>query len=401
MPVLSVDNVAENATFKPRLPNPIVRKDIIDNKTKQKMSLTFFSMIMEVNGKVQSPMLQFPKVRFPRGVAKEEWKLKGLTIFDWESDEMRKIITTTRRTQKTGCIKKSDVSSLVSDIGTTKAKSNDNELIVYDAPNGEVKFTVSKGEELIVIGKKEKGAWLVVKTQGTKGHFEVILEKIAEVLFDMKDKLPISHVETVEDVIKMMKNPVYFPIDKETKEYDDEKSPSAFMNFFYYKDNATGEEKHCNFTMPIGGGKTKELHFSELDGVGFEGIPVLNCARVLVGKDRINTQFNFRSVIITEILKREQRSLQEDTIAEVALSMDEEKVKASLALLEANKKRNSPQRSGGVSKPAGGGGGGDSPPRENTDIDDLLNGSGIGNDDIDLELPDSGDTNPSVPGLED
>ena len=398
MPVLSVANVAENATFKPRLPNPIVRKDINDKTTGQKMSLTFFSMLMEVNGKVQSPMLQFPKIRFPRGVTKEEWKLKGLSIFDWENDEMRKIITTTRRTQKTGCIKKSDV-SLESDIGTTKAKSNDGELSVYDAPNGEVKFTVSEDEELIVIGKKEKGAWLVVKTQGTKGHFEVILEKIAEVLFDMKDKLPISHVETVEDVIKMMKNPVYFPIDKETKEYDDEKSPSAFMNFFYYKDNATGEEKHCNFTMPIGGGKTKELHFSDLDGVGFEGIPVLNCARVLVGKDRINTQFNFRSVIITEILKREQRSLQEDTIAEVALSMDEEKVKASLALLEANKKRNSPQRSGGVSKTSRGGGG-DSP-RENTDIDDLLNGSGIGNDDIDLELPDSGDTNPSVPGLED
>ena len=399
MPVLSVSEVAENATFKPRLPNPIVRKDINDKTTGQKMSLTFFSMLMEVNGKVQSPMLQFPKVRFPRGVTKEEWKLKGLTIFDWESDEMRKIITTTRRTQKTGCVKKSDV-SLESDIGTTKAKSNEGELSVYDAPNGEVKFTVSEDEELIVIGKKEKGAWLVVKTEGTKGHFEVILEKIAEVLFDMKDKLPISHVETVEDVIKMMKNPVYFPVDKETKEYDDEKSPSAFMNFFYYKDGATGEEKHCNFTMPIGGGKTKELHFSELDGVGFEGIPVLNCARVLVGKDRINTQFNFRSVIITEILKREQRSLQEDTIAEVALSMDEEKVKASLALLESNKKRNSPQRTGGGSKPARGGGG-DSPPRENTDIDDLLNGSGIGNDDIDLELPDSGDTNPSVPGLED
>lgn len=400
MPVLSVSEVAENATFKPRLPNPIVRKDINDKTTGQKMSLTFFSMLMEVNGKVQSPMLQFPKIRFPRGVTKEEWKLKGLSIFDWENDEMRKIITTTRRTQKTGCIKKSDV-SLESDIGTTKAKSNDGELSVYDAPNGEVKFTVSEDEELIVIGKKEKGAWLVVKTEGTKGHFEVILEKIAEVLFDMKDKLPISHVETVEDVIKMMKNPVYFPIDKETKEYDDEKSPSAFMNFFYYKDNATGEEKHCNFTMPIGGGKTKELHFSELDGVGFEGIPVLNCARVLVGKDRINTQFNFRSVIITEILKREQRSLQEDTIAEVALSMDEEKVKASLALLEANKKRNSPQRSGGVSKPARSGAAGDSPPRENTDIDDLLNGSGIGSDDVDLELPDSGDTNPSVPGLED
>ena len=395
MPVLSVSEVAENATFKPRLPNPIVRKDINDKTTGQKMSLTFFSMLMEVNGKVQSPMLQFPKIRFPRGVTKEEWKLKGLSIFDWENDEMRKIITTTRRTQKTGCIKKSDV-SLESDIWTTKAKSNDGELSVYDAPNGEVKFTVSEDEELIVIGKKEKGAWLVVKTQGTKGHFEVILEKIAEVLFDMKDKLPISHVETVEDVIKMMKNPVYFPIDKETKEYDDEKSPSAFMNFFYYKDNATGEEKHCNFTMPIGGGKTKELHYSELDGVGFEGIPVLNCARVLVGKDRINTQFNFRSVIITEILKREQRSLQEDTIAEVALSMDEEKVKASLALLEANKKKSSPQRAGGGTKTARGG---DSPPRENTDIDDLLNG--VGNDDIDLELPDSGDTNPSVPGLED
>lgn len=396
MPVLSVSEVAENATFKPRLPNPIVRKDINDKTTGQKMSLTFFSMLMEVNGKVQSPMLQFPKVRFPRGVTKEEWKLKGLTIFDWESDEMRKIITTTRRTQKTGCVKKSDV-SLESDIGTTKAKSKEGELSVYDAPNGEIKFTVPEDEELIVIGKKEKGAWLVVKTEGTKGHFEVILEKIAEVLFDMKDKLPISHVETVEDVVKMMKNPVYFPVDKETKEYDDEKSPSAFMNFFYYKDGATGEEKHCNFTMPIGGGKTKELHFSELDGVGFEGIPVLNCARVLVGKDRINTQFNFRSVIITEILKREQRSLQEDTIAEIALSMDEEKVKASLALLEANKKKSSPPRAGGGTKPSRGGG--DSPPRENTDIDDLLNG--VGNDDIDLELPDSGDTNPSVPGLED
>ena len=37
---------------------------------------------------------------------------------------------------------------------------NDGELSVYDSPNGEVKFTVSEDEELIVIGKKEKGAWL-------------------------------------------------------------------------------------------------------------------------------------------------------------------------------------------------------------------------------------------------
>jgi len=395
MPVYSVQEVAENATFKPRLPNPIVQKEIKDGQTGQKMSLTFVNMLMELNGKVQSPMIQFPKLKFPRGVTKEEWKLKGLTIFDWEDEETRKIVTTTRRTQKTGCIKKSDV-SLESDIGTTKAKSNDGELSVYDSPNGEVKFTVSEDEELIVIGKKEKGAWLVVKTEGTKGYFEMILEKISEVLFEMKDKLPISHVETVEDVIKMMKNPVYFPINKETKEYDDERSPSQFSNFFYYKDNATGEEKHCNFTMPIGDGKTKELHFAELENQGFEGRPLMSIARVLVGKDRINTQFNFRSVVITDILKREQRSLQEDIIAEASLSIDEEKVKANLALLESNKKNTSPARSGGggTAPPPN-----RSPPRENTDIDDLLNG--VGNDDVDLELPDSGDTNPEVPGLDD
>jgi hypothetical protein len=95
-------------------------------------------------------------------------------------------------------------------------------------------------------------------------------------------------------------------------------------------------------------------------------------------------------------LKREQRSLQEDIIAEASLSIDEEKVKANLALLEANKKSTSPARSGGggTAPPSN-----HSPPRENTDIDDLLNG--VGNDDVELELPDSGDTNPTVPGLDD
>jgi len=418
MPAYTAKVIAEklrsgSAKIKIRQPNGIQIKEIMENG--QKIKLFFVSVIIEIDGKNQSLMIQLPETLCPVGVKVEEKgpyeKMKVLTIFDGKDQESIDTIVNTERTQRSGFVKKSKVKKVEKDdddLSTVNmVVSKDGDLEIYDSAKGEVKFEVPEDEELFVFPVKGEKDWYSVKTKGTEGHFEYIQNKIKECIFDNKEKTPLSEIETIEQV--KYKSPVYNPRVKETGAFDMEKSPSAFFQVFTYKDLKTGEEKFCPMTRILPGGKTVEDHPNEYHDMGFKCKMVLNCGRFLIRSGGfIYPQFKVQSAVVTEIVNKEQRSLQADEIEHLKVSLDDEKLKKSLELWEAKKKnRSSPSSISAPSvKKAGGG---TKPPREETDagtdIDALLGGldkDGIGEDDeIELELPESGDVNPEVPGLED
>lgn len=365
-------------------------KDITEQNG-QKIKLRFGTLGFKHGGRVTRPAFEGNEITCPRGVEKEDYKLKALCVYERSNDEIMKSIETEAHTQQKGYVKKSEV-ELDIGIDDKKATSKSGEpLEVYSSPNGEVKFTVPPDEELLVIGQKS-GGWLHVKTKGIKGHVSQIYSKVAEALYEKREQVGLDSKESAADIEAMIKNNIYFPKNKETNEFDNEKNPTSYESFLYYKNRETGEENFCDFIMA---GTNEKIHWKDLVEFSFTGIPVYDYGRYLIGKDKINPQVKIVSFIITKLEKIERRSIQQDTLDR--LSVDDEQTKKNLAILAEARKRSSPTASEGTKKT----GGGTKPPKkeqeDDAEIDALLTGIG----DEDIELPASGDTNPeNIPGLD-
>jgi hypothetical protein len=373
----------------------INRKDITDSNSGQKMSLQFLKVnFQDKSGKVVRPVFEGPEVTFPRGITKEDYKVKGLCVYDVSNEDVRQMIESTAHTQKRGWVKKVDV-NLEIDIEEKTATSKDGELSVHESPDGDVSFTVAEDEALIVYGQKKAGSsvWLQVKTRGTKGHFQQIHDLVSEVIFEKKDDLKLSSKETVSEIQSMMKHPIYFPKNKETGEYDDSKNPSSFPMFLYYKD-AT-QENFADIVMP---GSKDKLMPSDLEGVSFSGYPVYDFSRYLVSADRINPQTKIVSFVITKIEKIERMSLQQETINR--LGVDDTQLKKNLAILKEarkNAQQSPPSQSSTLPKREESSMPVEESGADEDDIDAILNG-GSGSDDVEIQ-PES--EFPEVPGLDD
>ena len=390
MPI-SLETAASEGNFQFK---NVQRKKIIEqNESQQKgtqINLTFGMLTFKHAGRVSRPAFEGPPITCPRGLEKEDYKLKALTVFDRNNEDIMKTIDTEAHTQQKGFVKKTDV-ELDIGIDFKKATSKSGEpLDIYGSPSGDVKFTVPADEELLVIGQKS-GGWLQVKTKGIKGHVSQIYSKVAEALYDKKDLIGLESKESATDIEAMIKNGIYFPKNKETNEFDNEKNPTEYASFLYYKDRETGEENFCSFIMA---GTGEKIHWKDLVEFSFTGIPVYDYGRYLIGKDKINPQVKIVSFIVTKLEKIERKSIQQETLDR--LRVDDEQTKKNLAILAEARKRNSPQSA--PTKKSGDGNVHKKDPDEDAEIDALL--TGIGDDDVD-ELPPSGDTNPDeIPGLD-
>ena len=90
-----------------------------------------------------------------------------------DSEEERKFYQTEARTSKRGYIRTKEA-KLESDVGRTVAMAKDDStLTVYKDVSGEEElFKVEGDQELVVLGKKEKGAWLSVKMEGERKFYQ-------------------------------------------------------------------------------------------------------------------------------------------------------------------------------------------------------------------------------------
>ena len=360
----------------------IQKKEINDKTTGQKINLQFLELLFSQDGSITKPVFETPQVTFPRGVEKEEYKIKALCVFDTSDSEVNQMVETPSHTQKKGYVKKSCV-NLEIDIDKKTATSKDGPLDVYETPDGEVKFQASPEDELIVIGQKGT-KWLHVKTPGITGDIQKIHDKAAEVIFEKKDELGLDHIDDIEQIRRMIKHPIYWPRNRETNEFDPSKNPSCFSQFLYYRDRETGLENFANLNLVGTGDK---LMPDDLIDVSITGVPVLNYSRWLIGKDRINPQTKIVNMAVTKLEKRERPNIQSETLTRLAV--DKEQERKNRQFLEERRKNISPKK-GGLGNPP-------EPETGSDDLDELMGSVTASMEDVEI-TPDN-DHPDEIPGL--
>ena len=86
----------------------VQRKDITEQNG-QKIKLTFGMLVFKHAGRVARPAFEGHEITCPRGLEKEDYKLKALTVFDRNNEDIMKSIDTEAHTQQKGFVKKTDV----------------------------------------------------------------------------------------------------------------------------------------------------------------------------------------------------------------------------------------------------------------------------------------------------
>ena len=372
MPISIEEATNESVEFVYQTTN---RREITDKETGNKVKLVTALVNMKLAGRTQTPYLEgMCPIEAPKGLILEQGKLKAFTVFEQSNKELWKTIVTPERTQLNGLVKISDV-KVESDIGETTAQSKEGDLNVFDE-EGEVKFTIPESESVIVIGKTKDKKSLKVKTRGESGYFTQLYNKVGETIFEKRDELGIQK-DTPEEVAKMIKHPGYFPKNKETGEFDKERSPSMFTQFLYYKDRETGEENFCTFLLA---GTGEKLNYRDLMNCSFHFIPVYDFKRYLIRGAVINPQLKVVSCIVTKMEKIERKLLQNAD----AYSVTDEQTRKNLEILAKAREEAASQSASPVR---------DTDEKGEEDIDALMTGM----EDVDLTV--KTDDDPEVPGL--
>ena len=364
-------------------------KEIIDDKTGQKMTLKFVVMRLQTSddGKTYPAYIEFPLHSF-RGIKKENQKVTSLTIYDSSDEKIMDMIETTQHSQKHGWIKKADAKLEIDIDEKTATSKDDSPLKIYDSAGGEELFQVEEDEAVIIYSQKKVGSsvWLQVKTRGKTGLIQKVHNKMAQVIFDKKDDLGLSSKETVHDVEKMFKHNVYWPpVNKDTGE---QRNPSSFINFVYY----SRDNQFADVSMPNPDNPSEPIKFmpEDLKDVNFDAIPVMNYGRVLVSAAKINPQNKVMGAVITDVKKYERKSLQHDTLTNLGISTDQ--LRRNMEVVKQARIRaaeSSPEREESSAPNEGG-----------EDIDDILGGGAV-SETIELAGGKGDDEFPEVEGLDD
>ena len=369
MPVISIQDASQNGEFK-------FQK--ITSKKIETGNLVFVNFLFEHHGSIFRPLLEGPELYFPRGAKLNEHnKWTGLGVHSREIEECMNMAETEEHSRKVGWCRKSLV-NLEMDIGNATASPKDGNIEINISPDSDsVSFVLREGESVKVDGKQKIGKTEYVKlvTEGTKGYIQRLQHMQAEVLFEKKDELNLQ-AETVEDVQKMFKHPIYWPVNKETKKLDDSRDPSEFPQFMFYKD--TTQENYAEITMA---GSNERLTPSDLENVSFKGIPIYDYSRVFVkaGDRKIMGQVKIRAFVITHLEEFKRQSIQGDTLARVNAQISQEQQSKNLEILrkarQASPKSEETADSGSKGETSGG----------DDDLDAIMSGSVTENVEINLE----------------
>jgi hypothetical protein len=376
MPEIPIKDAVERGKFKFQ---KITTKKI-DTGT-----LTFVNFLFEYEGNVMNPLFECPEMYFPRGIRLNEHnKWTGLGVHRRENEESMNLVETEEHSRKVGFCKES-LLNIEYDIGTATASPKDGDVEVFKSLGGkDVSFVISEGETVKVLNKTKIGkvTHVEVATEGTRGYLQMIQYMQAEVLFEHKEELNLR-AKTVEEVLDMFKHPIWWPINKETKELDHDKDPSQFPQFKYFKNDT--QENIATISLV---GTDETLGVADLDGQAFNAEVVINPNRVFVKANdkKIISQTKINSAVISEFIDAPRRVTQSATLARLNASVSEEKKRKNLEILARARKASPREEAGSKEQNSGG----------EDDLDAIMNGGSV-TADVEINLDDE----LSVPGLDD
>ena len=358
---------------------------ITTKKIENGSTLVFVSFLFEYNGNIMAPLFECSEIYFPRGIRLNEHnKWTGLGVHRRENEESMKLVETEEHSRKVGFCKES-LLNIEYDIGAATATPKDEDVEVFKSVGGkDVSFVIAEGETVKVLNKTKIGkiSYVEVATEGTRGYLQMIQYMQAEVLFEHKEELNLR-AKTVEEVLDMFKHPIWWPINKETKELDHDKDPSQFPQFKYFKNDT--QENIATISLV---GSDETLGVGDLDGQAFNAEVVINPNRVFVKANdkKIISQTKINSAVISEFIDVPRRVTQSATLARLNASVSEEKKRKNLEILARARKASPREEAGSKEENSGG----------DDDLDAIMNGGSV-TADVEINLDDE----LSVPGLDD
>lgn len=248
------------------------------------------------------PMYLGPPTKQPRGIKVENNKGVGFTIFDHTDPAVASFISEKSRTQTKGWVSESDV-KITTKTGKTFAKAAaDGNL--KEAPDSDSEDTkeYSKGDLMEVEDEKETDdgeTWYLVACGGQSGFFETMNIKIAELL--ASDKRAGFSNEKPADILRKIKNPVYWPIDPETGNIVQGKNPSAYLKISYFAPNPKEgkKERYARYQVP-GLDTNLDLETMKKSALTLQS-SVLLLVNVYLGAGKIIPQYYITDAVVVDI----------------------------------------------------------------------------------------------------
>lgn len=313
----------------------VLLKTIKERETKDRMSgktIKFQQVFLDLDHPVDGShvrgkfSVEICKVTYPRGIEKENNKLTGFGTYNLEDPDVLDCIDIAERTQKSGWCKKKDFAVKIKPNNCTATAKSDTQL--YDEVDGSAIADISKSDVLIYEDETEDEEWIQVKTKGKPGSFSIMMNKIAEVLFENRAAIGYASVKNVDGILAKMKSPVYWHRNKETGQLNFAKKPSTYWKNTYFGSEPArdgkqaSKERYARYTIP-GSGDLLELDVMMKSS--FTVKPIITLTNVYIGADKITPQFYVTSGVVYDINEIERINEQQSTIDE--LSKDEELVK--------------------------------------------------------------------------
>lgn len=291
----------------------------------------------EINGVRTTPKFKIPQCQLNKFMM-ENGKCTGRVNWDVSDPDVASFISEKSRTQIKVWVKGSD-GKLTSKNGKTYYKAL-SAGVFKDAPDDEARDVKAyeKGELMEVEDEKETDddeTWYLVAVGGQSGFFEIMNLKIAELL--VNDKRSGFSDKKVDEILAMMKNPVYWPVD-ENGEIIKGKQPSMYQKFTYFRPKDGKPERYVNMRVP---GQDKCL---DLDTIMKSSLTlhssVMIIASIYIGANRIAPQYYVTDTIVTDISEIKMPNALESELEEI--SADEELLKKLSKQFKESKKFESP-----------------------------------------------------------
>lgn len=249
------------------------------------------------------------------------------------------------------------------------------EIELFKSPNGEVIDKIKSGTIFTIVSiSKENKNFVKIEIKGRMGYIEKYMHWVSETIFDNKKRCGFPTAESPEDIFKLMKFPIWFPFNKDTGEFERDKNPSNnFMPIYFYQnwvDGKVTDSQFASFRSPAYKDGKEDFPPELLENLAMEGSAVFDLTRVLLRSDKIFLQLKIRSFAIKKLIKSEQKSLQEDTIAKYAEDMAQTEENKAILEKALSEFKASPVKEEQESSSKGGGG---KPENDASDLDKLLN----------------------------
>jgi hypothetical protein len=276
----------------------------------------------EINGVRTSPKFKVPQCQLVKFMM-ENGKCTGRVNWDTSDPQVAKFIAEKSRTQIKVWVKGSD-GKLTSKNGKTYYKAL-SEGVFKDAPNDEAEDVKAyeKGDLMEVEDEKETDddeTWYLVAVGGQSGFFETMNQTIAELL--VGDKRSGFSDKKVDEVLAMIKKPVYWPVD-ENGEIIKGKQPSMYQKYTYFRAKDGKPERYVNMRVP---GQDKPL---DLDTIMKSSLTLYSSVMLLtniyIGAGKIIPQYYVTDTIVVDISEIKMPNALESELEEI--SADEELLK--------------------------------------------------------------------------